>query len=154
MADSSEIVGSLVPLQKQQAQILLEAGYLWMEMGKYDNARQVLQGAAALMPKSEVPQLALGTLEFSQGHHEKALQAYRVAQKLAPRASLPRAHAGEALLFMGKVNEAMKELKAAVDAEPDSDGAKFAQALLDAKDTGALPPAKGASAGAAGAKKK
>lgn len=151
MADSSEIAGSLVPLHKQQAQILLEAGYLWMEMGKYDNARQVLQGAAVLMPRSEVPQLALGTLEFSQGHHDRALQAYRAAQKLAPRASLPRAHAGEALLFMGKVTEALKELKAAVDAEPDSDGAKFAQALLEARETGALPPGK---APAAAAKKK
>lgn len=141
----SEIEGSLVPLRREQAQILLEAGYLWMEMGSYDHARQVLQGAAALMPRSEVPFLALGTLEFAQGHHDKALQSYRAAQKVAPRAALPRAHAGEALLFMGKVNEALKELKAAIDAEPDSDGARLAQALIEAKDSGTLPPAKAAA---------
>jgi cytochrome c-type biogenesis protein CcmH/NrfG len=59
------------------------------------------------MPKSEAPQLGLGTVELAQGHAEKALQAYRSAQRINPSSGLPRAHAGEALLFMGKVNEAM-----------------------------------------------
>ena len=59
--------------------------------------------------------------------------------------SLPRAHCGEALLFLGKANEAMKELKAAIDLEPDSDGAKFAEALIAAKESGALPPQKPAA---------
>ncbi|MDY7225542.1 tetratricopeptide repeat protein [Hyalangium rubrum] len=138
----SEITGSIVPVARQQAMILLETGYIWLDMGKFDKAKEVFSGAAILMPKSEVPQLALGALEFSQGRHDKALQAYRAAQRLAPEASLPRAHAGEALLFMGKVPEAVKELKAAMDIEPDSDGARLAQALMDAKEAGALPPPK------------
>lgn len=142
MAETSEISGSLVPLARQQAGILLEAGYIWLDMGKYDHAREVFAGAAALMPKSEVPQLALGTLEFSQGRHDKALQAWRTAQRLAPHSSLPRAHCGEALLFMGKVVEALKELKAAMDLEPESDGARLAQSLMAAKEAGALPPPK------------
>lgn len=138
----SDIAHSLVPTTRQQAMILLEAGYLWMDMAKFDLAKEVLTGAAALMPKSEVPQLALGTLEFVQGKHDKALQAFRVAQRLAPKSGLPRAHCGEALLFMGKVQEASKELKAAIDLDPEGDGAKLAQALLDARDSGALPPPK------------
>lgn len=142
MADNAQISGSLVPLAKREAAILLEAGYIWMDMGKVDHAREVFAGAAVLMPKSEVPQLALGTLEFSQGRHDKALQAFRAAQRLAPNASLPRAHCGEALLFMGKVPEALKELKAAMDLEPDSDGAQLAKALMNAKEAGALPPPK------------
>ncbi len=136
----SDISGSLVSMGKQQAMILLEAGYLWMDMGKFDEAKEVLTGAAALMPKSHVPQLALGTLAFAQGQHEKALQAYRSAQKLAPKSGLPRAHAGEALLFLGKVKEAMKELKAAQTVEPEGDGARLAQALIEATEAGALPP--------------
>ena len=79
----TDVAGSLIPVTRQQAMVMLEAGYLWMDMGKFDAARDLLQGAAALMPKSEVPQLALGTLEFVQGKHEKALQAYRSAQRLA-----------------------------------------------------------------------
>lgn len=138
---SSEITGSLVPMGRHEAMVLLEAGYLLMDMGQFDKAKEVLSGTAALMPRSEVAQLALGTLEFAQGHHDKALQAYRAAQRLAPKSGLPRAHAGEALLFLGKVQEAMKELKAAIDLEPEGDGAKLAQALIDAKEAGALPPA-------------
>lgn len=136
----SDIAGSLVPMSKQQAMLMLEAAYLWMDLGKFDNARELLAGATMLMPKSEVPQIALGSLEFNQGHFDKALQVFRRAQQLAPRASLPRAHCGETLLFLGKVNEAMKELKSALELEPKSDGARFAQALIAAKETGALPP--------------
>ncbi len=138
----SEIANSLVPTSRYQAKLLLEAGYLWMDLRQFDKAKEVLAGAAALMPRSEVPQLALGTLQLAQGHHEKALQAYRAAQKLAPRSGLPRAHAGEALLFMGKVDEALKELKAAQDVEPEGDGARLAAALIEAKGVGALPPSK------------
>ncbi len=142
----SEIASSVVPLSKHQAQLMLEAGYVWMDMGQFDKAKEVFQGAAALMPRSEVPQLALGTLEFSQGRHDKALQAYRSAQRLAPKSGLPRAHAAEALFFLGKPDEALKEIKAAMDVEPEGDGARLARALLEAKEAGALP--------AAGAKKK
>lgn len=138
--ETSEIAGSLVPFTRHEAMLLLEAGYLWMDMGHFDKAREVFSGAALLMPKSEVPQLALGTLEFAQGRHDKALQAYRAAQRLAPKSSLPRAHAGEALLFMGKANEAQKEFKAALELEPEGDGARLAQALMDANEAGALPP--------------
>lgn len=137
---SDVIANSLVNLEREQARILLEAGYIWMDMGQYEKAREIFAGVAALMPKSEVPQIALGTLEFAQGRHDKALQAYRTAQRLAPRSGLPRAHVGEALLFMGKVTEAVKELKAAQDVEPEGDGAKLAAALMAAKDAGALPP--------------
>src|SRR5688572_23316180 len=128
-APESEISGSLVPMQKAQAVLMLEAGYLYMDMGKLDLAREVLTGCSTLMPKSEVPQLALGTLEFAQGKHEKALQAYRQAQRLAPRSGLPHAHVGEALLFMGKLVEGMKELKTAKTIEPDGDGARLAAGL-------------------------
>lgn len=130
------IQGSLVPLPRELARLILEAGYLWLDLGKHDKAKEVFAGAAVLMPKSEVPQLALGTLEFNQGHNEKALQAFRAAQRLAPHSSLPRAHAAEALLFLGKEGEAAKELKAALEVEPDSDGARFAQSLIEAKETG------------------
>jgi hypothetical protein len=46
MAESaSEIAGSLVPVAKQQAMILLEAGYIWLDMGKFDKAKDVFGSA-------------------------------------------------------------------------------------------------------------
>jgi len=139
---SSGILGSLVPTTKTQARILLETGYLWMDMGRFGEAHTVFVGAALLMPKSEVPQIALGTLELVQGKFDKALQAFRVAQRLAPQSALPHAHAGEALLFMGKEAAALKELQQAKRMEPDSDAALFADSLLDCREKGLFSKAK------------
>ncbi len=126
----SDIAGSLVPLRKQQAQLMVEAAYLFMEMGQFDQARETALGCGVLMPKSEVPQIAAGTIEFNQQKYDKALQSFRAAQRLAPKSALPRAHCGEALQAMGKFPEAMKELIAATEIEPGSDGAHFAVALM------------------------
>ena len=139
---ASDRIQGLVEVTREEATLMLEAGYVYMDMGKFKEAREVFTGAAALFPKSEVPHLALGTLEFSQGRHDKALQAYRAAQRVAPKAGVPRAHCGEALLFLGKVAEADRELKAAIDLDPDGDGGRLARALLEAKEEGALPPKK------------
>jgi Flp pilus assembly protein TadD len=138
----AESIQGLVEVSREEAVLLMEAGYLYMDMGNFKAAQTIFSGAAALFPKSEVPQIALGTLEFSQGHHEKALQAFRAAQRAAPKSGLPRAHCGEALLFLGKKAEAEKELKAAIDLDPDGDGGNLAQALLQAVEAGALPPKK------------
>jgi len=136
------IAGSLVPTTKIQARILLETGYLWMDMGRFEEAYTLFRGAALLMSKSEVPQIALGTLELVQGKFEKALQAFRAAQRLAPQSALPHAHAGEALLFMGKEAAALKELEQAKRMEPDSDAAMFADSLLDCRQKGVFSKAK------------
>jgi tetratricopeptide (TPR) repeat protein len=148
----SEIAGSLVPTTRLQAMILLEAAQLFQQMAltrqgdvlsvnleAIDKAREVLNGAAVLMPKSEVPQQHLGHLELLLAKPEKALQAYRAAQRLNAKSSSTRAFVGEALLFLGKTVEASKELKAALELEPGSDGAAHAQALLDAVQRGDLP---------------
>lgn len=138
---AQEIAG-LVTAPRDEVVMLLESGWLLMDLGRFDEARDVFTGAAALLPKSEVPHLAMGTLEFAQGRHDKALQAYRKAQAINPKSGLPRAHAGEALLFLGKVKEAEKELNAAIELDPRGDGAKLAKALLEAREAGALPPPK------------
>jgi tetratricopeptide (TPR) repeat protein len=151
-AAHSEIAGTLVPTSRLQARILLEAAQLFQQMAltrnlevlsvnleAMDKARDVLNGAAALMPKSEVPQQHLGHLELLLAKPDKALKAYRAAQRLNTRSSSTRAFVGEALLFLGKTAEANKELKAALTLEPGSDGAAHAQALLDAVAVGDLP---------------
>ena len=135
-------ISGLVTAPRDEGVMLLESGWLLMDLGRFDEARDVFTGAAALLPKSAVPHLAMGTLEFAQGRHDKALQAYRKAQAINPKSGLPRAHAGEALLFLGKVKEAEKELNAAIELDPRGDGAKLAKALLEAREAGALPPPK------------
>ncbi|MDX2013790.1 MAG: tetratricopeptide repeat protein [Myxococcaceae bacterium] len=125
----SDIAGSILPMSKQQAMIMLESVYLWMDLGKFDHARELVNGAAALMPKTKQVQFALGTLEFNQQKYDKALQAFRTAQRLDPKSALARAHCAEALLFMGKTGEALKELQAALDLEDDGGVPEFAYRL-------------------------
>jgi tetratricopeptide (TPR) repeat protein len=122
----SDIAGSILPVSKQQAMLMLESIYLWMDLGKFDHARDIANGAAALMPRTKQVQLALGTIEFNQQKYDKALQAFRAAQRLDAKSGLARAHCGEALIFMGKTQEALKELQAARELEDDGGVADFA----------------------------
>lgn len=124
-AAPSEIAGSLVPVNKQQAMLLLESIYLWMDLGQFDHARELAQGAAALMPKTKQVQFALGTIEFNQQKYDKALQAFRAAQRLDAKSALARAHCAEALIQLGKSQEALKELQAARELEDDGGVREF-----------------------------
>jgi tetratricopeptide (TPR) repeat protein len=128
-ASSSDIAGSIVPTTKQQAMLMLESVYLWMDLGKFDHARELVTGAAALMPKTKQVQFALGTLEFNQQRYDKALQAFRAAQRLDPKSALARAHCAEALIFMAKTSEALKELQSSRELEDDGGVSEFSYGL-------------------------
>jgi tetratricopeptide (TPR) repeat protein len=139
-------IAGLIPVPKEHAVLMLESAYVLMSMKRFDEAREVLDGVAALLPKSEVPHLGLGTLELNLGRYDRALQEFRKAQNLAPKSGLPRAHAGEALLFLGKTRQALQELDVARQVEPNGDGARLADALAQAVEVGALPPPDGDAA--------
>jgi predicted Zn-dependent protease len=133
-----EILKGLVEVPQPEAALLLEAGYLYMEMGKPKDAEEVFAGVAALLPKSDVPLVALGNLEFSQGRFQRALTHHTAALKVKPGSALAQAHIGEALIWLKRPDEGVKALKRAIDMEPDGMPAKFAQALLDAHAAGEL----------------
>ena len=133
-----EMLKGLIELPQPEAALLLEAGYLYMEMGKPAEADEVFAGVVALLPHSDVPLVALGNLEFSQGHFQRALKHHQDALKVRPESALAQAHAGEALLWLKKTDEGKAALKKAIDMEPAGAPAQFAQALLDAHQQGAL----------------
>jgi tetratricopeptide (TPR) repeat protein len=139
---AQDTIKGLVTVSREEAQILLEAGYLYLEMKKYQEAEAVFEGAGALLPHSEVPHICLGNFWFTQGEHRKALAEHRAAQKKAPKAALPHAHAAEALFFLGNAKEAVAECNTAIKLDPTGPGAELARALLEAHKVGALPPKK------------
>ena len=139
--DSDEIVEvlkGLVDVPQPEAALLLEAGYLYMEMGKHKDAEDVFVGVCALLPDSDVPLVALGNLEFAQGRFQRALTHHQAALKVRPQSALAQAHVGEALLWLKKTDEGLKALKRAIDLEPAGMPATFAKALLDAHGNGEL----------------
>ncbi len=135
---SNEIIKGLIDVPQPEAVLLLEAGYLYMEMGKPKDAEEVFSGVAALLPHSEVPLVALGNLEFSQGHYQRALKHHQDALKLKHDSALAQAHVGEALMWLKKGDEAVAALKRAIDMDPQGPSASFAQALLEAHSQGAI----------------
>ncbi|MDP2345922.1 MAG: hypothetical protein Q8O67_33590 [Deltaproteobacteria bacterium] len=133
-----EMLKGLIELPQPEAALLLEAGYLYMEMGKPAEAAEVFAGVVALLPHSDVPLVALGNLEFSQGHFQRALKHHQDALKVRPDSALAQAHAGEALLWLKKTDEGKAALGKAIAMDPAGAPAQFAQALLDAHQQGAL----------------
>ncbi len=133
-----EILKGLIEVPQPEAALLLEAGYLYMEMGKPKDAEDVFVGVCALLPQSDVPLVALGNLEFSQGRFQRALTHHQAALKLRPQSALAQAHVGEALLWLKKVDEGKKALERAIEMEPAGMPAAFAKALLEAHAAGEL----------------
>lgn len=131
-----EILKGLVDVPQPEAALLLEAGYLSMEMGSPKDAEEIFLGVAALLPQSDVPHVALGNLEFSQGRFQRALKHHQEAVRLRPTSALAHAHVGEALLWLKKHDDAKKALEKAIALEPEGPPASFARALLEAHAAG------------------
>lgn len=126
------MVQGLIEVPQPEIALLLESGYLYMEMRKYREAEDVFTGVAALIPHSEIPLICLGNLFFSQGRFDRALKYQRDALSKNASSALAQAHLGEALLFLGKRKEAKAALDKAMDMDPDGPAAEFARSLLDA----------------------
>ena len=139
----------MVPMENDDLVVLMEAGYVYLGMQKYKEARQVFEGAQALVPESEVPLVALGSVYFAEEKFDQAIRCYKKALKLNPDSAFAKSYYGESLFFKGKQNEAEKWLKEAVESDKDGNSAPFAQALLDAIADGYQPPQKAAAGGSA-----
>ena len=113
---------------------LMEAGFLYGDMQKQQEARDIFKGVRAMLPHSEVPEVALGMLAFQQGDFDLAARHYRRALDLNPRSAWAYAHLGELNLFQTNKDEARTHLKMAIDLDPRGDYGKLARALLDLVD--------------------
>lgn len=124
---------TISPSQEELA-FLMEAGFLYRDLQKNEEARDIFKGVRALAPKSEVPEVALGTVAFQEGNFEAAGKHYRRALELNPRSAWAYAHLGEAVLFQIDKERARAYLKIAIDLDPRGDYGKLARALLEFAD--------------------
>lgn len=119
----------LVP-SKEEIALLMEAGFIYRDMQRFEEARQIFLGVSALFPKSEVPEVALGTVAFHQSDFKGALQRYGRALELNPSSAYAYAHAGEAHLFNNDKERARANLETAIRLDPRGDTAAFARHVL------------------------
>lgn len=129
-----QVQNSLVPVLQRDVTLMLEAGYLFIELHKHKEAEDIFLGVAALVPHSEVPHLALGNLHFSQGRFTPALKAHQQAVQLNPQSSIAHALAAESLFFLKKHDEGRETLKRALALPDDGSAHEFAKALQEAYD--------------------
>jgi predicted Zn-dependent protease len=83
-AAADATLDGIVPVLQRDVSLMLEAGYLLMELKRHKEAEEVFAGVACLLPKSEVPHMAMGNLLFAQGRFGAASSATS-----APRSSTP-----------------------------------------------------------------
>jgi tetratricopeptide (TPR) repeat protein len=119
---------------KEEVAFLMEAGILYRDLQNYDLALEVFKGVRALIPKSEVPEVALGTVAFQQRDFEGAERHYQRALKLNPRSAWAYAHLGELALFQTNKEQARAYLKTAIDFDPRGDHGRLARALMEFAD--------------------
>ncbi|HEV2801907.1 MAG TPA: tetratricopeptide repeat protein [Pyrinomonadaceae bacterium] len=118
----------------EELRVIMEAGFVLREAGKYDAAEAVFRGVIELLPQSDVPRVALGTVELHRGRFAEALSIYDEALSLRPDSLYARVHHAEALLFQQRRTEAEAELHEVIAADAQSPHSRTARALLDAAD--------------------
>ncbi|HEX8474461.1 MAG TPA: tetratricopeptide repeat protein [Pyrinomonadaceae bacterium] len=118
----------------EELRVLLEAGFVLREAGKLDEAEEVFRGAMELLPQSDVPRVALGTVELRRGRFAEAQAACDEALRLRPESLYARVHRAEALLFQQSRAEAEAELQEIIEADPASPHSRTARALIEAAD--------------------
>ncbi len=130
----------MVPMENDDLVVMMEAGYVYLGMQQFKEAKDVFEGASILAPESEVPLVALGSVFFAQEKYDQAISWYRKALKKNPDSPFAKSYYGEALFFKGKKPEALEALKEARDLDPEGQSGAFAQSLLEAIDKGFVPP--------------
>ncbi|MBI4365564.1 MAG: tetratricopeptide repeat protein [Deltaproteobacteria bacterium] len=119
--------------------LMMEAGYILIGMQRFKEAREVFEGIAVLAPDSELPLVALASVDFCQGKFVEAARRYRKAIKMNSGSAYAHAYLGEALFFLGKRDEAVRELEWTIANDAEEKAAAFAHALLDAIKQGFTP---------------
>lgn len=120
---------------------MLESGFVLREAGRLDEAETIFRGVGELIPNSDVPCVALGTIELQRGRFDLAQSACEEALRLKPESLYARVHRAESLLFQQKREEAEQELRQIIETDPTSPHSRTAQALLEAADLICASPA-------------
>jgi tetratricopeptide (TPR) repeat protein len=129
----------MITIDRSNLGLMMEAGYIYLGMQRFKDARDVFEGVSTLAPDSEIPLVALGSVDFCQGKFSGAIRHYKKALKIDPKSVYAFAYMGEALFFMGKKAEAVAQLEAVNKMDPKGKAGDFARSLLDAIKKGFSP---------------
>jgi len=95
-------------------------GYSMYEQGRYEDARVIFSGLCALDPKEGYYRTALGAVYLALDDLRRAEDMFNQAVRLNDREIASYVNRGEVYLRQGKILEAAKDFKKAVDLDPHS----------------------------------
>src|SRR5438552_338620 len=75
-------------LSPNDERLLYEAGYLLLSKGKFQAAREVFEGLAAMAPGKALPHTFLGNTYFAELNFDRAIDEHRKALQLEPEHTL------------------------------------------------------------------
>lgn len=129
----------MIDIDRAHLGVMMEAGYILLGMQRFKEAKEVFEGISVMAPDSDIPIVALGSVEFCQGKFAQALKRYKTALKKNSESAYAQAYMGETLFFMGKKKEAIETLKKVEKIDKVGKAGDFARALLDAINKGFDP---------------
>jgi tetratricopeptide (TPR) repeat protein len=116
----------------EELRVILEAGFVLRDAGRLDDAEAVFIGMMELLPASELPRVALGTIRLQRGAFAEAQSLCEEGLRLKPDSLYAQVHHAEALLFQSRRDTAEAELRQVIATDPQSPHSRTARALLDA----------------------
>ena len=116
----------------EELRVILEAGFVLRDVGRFDQAETIFRGIIEMLPDADVPRVALSSVALRQGNTDEALAVCEEALQVQPSSLYARVHHAEALLFAHRREQAETELRDVITAAPDSPHGRTARALLDA----------------------
>ncbi len=131
----------MITIPNEDLKLLMEAGYLYVGMKRFNEAKEVFEGIAALAPKSEIPLVALGNVYAVQSKFDQAIKIYEKGLELEPDSAFATAYLGEAYFFKGESKKATEILNKASKLDPKGKSGDFARALLELIKKGFTPEA-------------
>jgi len=111
--------------------LLMEAGFIYRDMKRFAEAREVFSGVRALAPSSELPEIALGTVSFQEGKFDVAIRQYERALEKNPKSAYAYAHIGEAQLFKMRKDLAAESLTKAFLLDRRGPAGLLARSLME-----------------------
>jgi tetratricopeptide (TPR) repeat protein len=129
----------VIDIPRDDVVVMLEAGYIYLAMKKFKEAKELFEGVCTLTPKHDVPQVALSCVYFTQTKFMEAIRILKQAIKDNPKSAFAYSHLGESQIFYGKREEAYESLRKAVALDPKGKSGEFAKSLIQLLDTGYDP---------------
>lgn len=131
----------MIDVPREDVIVMLEAGYIYLAMKRFKEARTLFEGICELAPKHDVPLVGLANVHFAQGKYLESIRVLKKAIKDNPESAFVHAHLGEAQLFHGKRDDAKDTLTKASELEPNKEdkSGEFARSLLHLLEIGYDP---------------